>query len=58
MRVIASELESGSKWEDLSSCLLTEQHMRDYLAARPVHGAKLPKAPRRPSVYSAPAPWS
>jgi hypothetical protein len=58
MRVIAAELESGSKWEDLATCLLTEQHMRDYLANRPVHGTKLPKAPRRPSVYSAPAPWT
>jgi len=56
MRVIATELESGRKWEDLTSCLLTEQHMRDHLANRPVHGAKSPKAPRRPSVYSEPAP--
>jgi hypothetical protein len=58
MRVIADELASGSKWEDLASCLLTEQHMRDYLANRPVHGKKLPKTPRRPSVYSEPRPWT
>jgi hypothetical protein len=58
MRVIAAELEAGSKWEDLTSCMLTEQHMRDHLANRPVHGNKLPKAPRRPSVYSEPAPWT
>ena len=58
MRVIADELESGSNWEDLASCLLTEQHMRDYLANRPVHGTKLPKTPRRPSVYSEPRPWT
>ena len=32
MRVIAAELESGRKWEDLASCPLTEQHMQDYLA--------------------------
>ena len=54
MRVIAAELESGRKWEELASCLLTEKHMQDYLANRPVAGTKLPKAPRRPSVYSAP----
>ena len=58
MRVIATELEAGRKWEELACCQLTEQHMRDYLANRPVPGAKLPKAPRRPSVYSAPAPWA
>ena len=58
MRVIAAELEAGRKWEDLACCSLTEQHMRDYLASRPAPGAKLPKAPRRPSVYSAPAPWA
>jgi hypothetical protein len=58
MRVIADELEAGRKWEDLALLSLTEQHMRNYLANRPVPGAKLPKAPRRPSVYSAPAPWS
>ena len=58
MRVIADELASGSNWEDLASCLLTEQHMRDYLANRPVHGIKLPKTPRRPSVYSEPRPWT
>jgi hypothetical protein len=58
MRVIAAELESGRNWEDLASCPLTEQHMRDYLAHKPVPGAKLPKTPRRPSVYSAPAPWT
>jgi len=58
MRVIAAELESGCKWEDLASCLLTEQHMRDHLANRPVHGTKLSKAPRRPSPSSAPAPWT
>jgi len=58
MRVIADELETGRKWEELALLPLTEQHMRNYLANRPVPGAKLPKAPRRPSVYSAPAPWS
>jgi hypothetical protein len=58
MRVIAAALEAGRKWEDLACCPLTEQHMRDYLANRPAPGAKLPKAPRRPSVYSAPAPWT
>jgi hypothetical protein len=58
MRVIAAELESGRKWEDLALLSLTEQHMRDYLSSKPAPGAKLPKAPRRPSVYSAPAPWS
>lgn len=58
MRVIADELEAGRKWEDLALCQLTEGHMRNYLANKPVPGAKLPKAPRRPSVYSAPAPWS
>jgi hypothetical protein len=58
MRVIASELEAGRNWQDLASCPLTEQQMRDYLERRPAHGAKLPKAPRRASVYSAPAPWS
>ncbi len=58
MRVIAAELEAGCNWEDLASCSLTEQHMRDHLASRPVPGAKAPKAPRRPSVYSAPAPWN
>jgi hypothetical protein len=58
MRVIASELEAGRKWEDLASCPLTEQHMRDYLASRPAPGAKTPKAARRPSVYPAPAPWT
>lgn len=58
MRVIATELEAGRNWEDLACCPLTEQHMRDYLASRPVPGAKAPKTPRRPSVYSAPAPWT
>src|ERR1039458_4054531 len=58
MRVIAAELEAGRKWEDLACCPLTEQHMRDYLASRPAPGAKAPKAPRRPSVYPAPAPWT
>jgi hypothetical protein len=58
MHVIAAELEAGRKWEDLACCPLTEQHMRDYLARRPAPGAKLPRAPRRPSVYSAPAPWT
>ena len=58
MRVLAAELESGRKWEDLACCPLTEQHMRAYLANRPTPGAKLPKAPRRPSVYTAPAPWT
>jgi hypothetical protein len=58
MRVIAAELEAGRKWEDLACCPLTEQHMRDYLASRPAPGSKLPKAPRRPSVYAAPAPWT
>jgi hypothetical protein len=55
MRVIAAELESGRRWEDLASCLLTEQHMQDYLANRSLASTKLPKAPRRSSVYSAPA---
>jgi hypothetical protein len=58
MRLLAAELEAGRKWEDLACCPLTEQHMRDYLTSRPMPGAKLPKAPRRPSVYSAPAPWT
>ena len=58
MWVIAAELEAGRKWEELACCPLTEQHMRDYQASRPAHGAKLPKAPRRPSVYTAPAPWT
>ena len=58
MRVIAAELEAGRKSEDLACCALTEQHMLDYLASRPVPGSKPPKAPRRPSVYSAPAPWT
>ena len=58
MRVLAAELEAGRKWEDLACCPLTEQHMRDYLTTRPAPGAKLPKAPRRPSVYTAPAPWT
>ena len=58
MRVIAAELEAGRNWEDLACCPLTQQHMRDYLASRPVPGAKAPKIPRRPSVYSAPAPWT
>src|ERR1019366_2843087 len=58
MRVIAAELEAGRKWEDPACCPLPEQHMRDYLASRPAPGAKAPKAPRRPSVYPAPAPWT
>ena len=58
MRVLAAELEAGRRSEDLACCPLTEQHMRDYLVSRPIPGAKLPKAPRRPSVYSAPAPWT
>ena len=59
MRVIAAELESGRRWEELACCPLTEQHMRDYLASRPAPGAKSAKAPRRPSVYTAPAPpWT
>ena len=58
MRVIAAELEAGRNWEDLACCPLTEQHLREYLASRPVPGAKAPKTPRRPSVYSAPAPWT
>jgi hypothetical protein len=58
MRVIATELEAGRQWQDLASCPLTEQQMRDYLERRPGPGAKLPKAPRRASVYSAPTPWS
>jgi hypothetical protein len=57
MRVIACELEAGRNWEDLACCTLTEQHMREYQANKPVPGAKLPKVPRRPAVYSAPAPW-
>jgi len=57
MRLIAAELQAGRKWEDLATCPLTEQHMRDYLASRPVPAAKLHKAPRRPSVYAAPTPW-
>jgi hypothetical protein len=58
MHVIAAELEAGRRWEDLACCPLTEQHMLDYLASRPVGGSKGSKAPRRPSVYSAPAPWT
>lgn len=58
MRVIAAELEAGRQWEDLALSSLTEQHMRDYVASRPVAGSKGPKAPRRPSVYTAPAPWT
>ena len=58
MRVIATELDAGRKNEDLACCPLTEQHMRDYLASRPAPGSKLPKAPRRPSVYTEPAPWA
>ena len=57
MRVIATELEAGRNWQDLASCPLTEQQMRDYLERRPGPGAKSPKAPRRASVYSAPTPW-
>jgi len=59
MRVIAAELEAGRNWEDLASCPLTEQHMREYLSSRPVPGARAHKTPRRPSVYAAPGtPWS
>jgi hypothetical protein len=57
MRVIALELQLGRTWESLGSCILTEQHMQDYLASKPAPGAKAPKAPRRPSVYTAPSPW-
>ena len=45
MRVIAAELEAGRNWEDLACCPLTEQHMRDYLASRPVPGAKAAQGP-------------
>lgn len=59
MHLIATELAAGCKWEELTCGLLTEQNMRDYVSSLPVRGTKVAKAPRRPSVYTAPAaPWS
>uniref|UniRef100_Q027C1 Uncharacterized protein n=1 Tax=Solibacter usitatus (strain Ellin6076) TaxID=234267 RepID=Q027C1_SOLUE len=57
MKILTAGLDAGQITEVMTSCDLTEQHIRDYQATLPVPGAKPPKTPRRPSVYPPAQRW-